>query len=147
MDFDNRLFCVNGKSKKRFELAIRLLMASEYEKEYTATGWYFHKDKGFVLVWSCKEDKANIFTNRLGQPFPPTTEELIEILWEWLKSDEAKTVTTNVDWEENFDHDGSNGLGWKVYTEEWGHIHSIGQDLADHYSFAAVKPVYLWYGK
>lgn len=144
MDFDNRQFCINGRTKKRFEMAIRLLLTSEYDKEHIAQGWYFKKDKGFILVWHCGEKKHNKFTNNLGHVKTPTTDELIEILWEWLQTEEAKSVVFG-DWEGDVDHDGDNELGWKVYTEDWGKIkdgHS-----SDGYAFAAIKPSYLWYGK
>jgi hypothetical protein len=148
MDFDNRLFCINGSSKKRFEMAIRLLIASDYDREdHKARGWYFRKDKGFILTWHYDEKKHNKFTDRLGKLKEPTTDELIELIWEWLKSDEAKTVTFTGAWERNVDHDGNNALGWKVYTEDWGHIGEENGYSSDCYAFAAIKPSYLWYGK
>ena len=81
----------------------------------------------------------------MGQPADVNSEELTDILWNWLSSEEAKTVEFS-SWEQDADHDGSNDKGWRLYTEEWGCITEKGKSM-DHYSIGAFKPVYLWYGK
>jgi len=71
---------------------------------------------------------------------PLSIDTACEIVYQWLKSDEAKTITLT-GWDENADHDGSNALGWRVYVEDWGHIGS------DWGAYCAIKPAYMWYGK
>lgn len=39
------------------------------------------------------------------------------------------------------DHDGSNGLGFRVFNEAWGHVKHHRQALL------AVEPAWAWYGK
>jgi hypothetical protein len=80
----------------------------------------------------------------MGKNKDITTDELVEELWTWLHSDEAKEITMD-DWDADVDQDGDNHLGWRLYTEDWGHI-SINNRL-DSYSIAAFKPAWLWYGK
>ena len=58
----------------------------------------------------------------------------------WLASDEAKQ-TVKEGWDRDLDHDGSNGPGWRVYCEDWGHVATYSAAIC------AVKPVWLWYGK
>lgn len=140
----NKLFNVNGRTKQQLTNAIQSLLLDEYGKFTKVRGWYFLKNKGLVLSWSDDKTKAIPFTNRMGQPSEVSPSELIDILWDWLQTDEAKTVELG-SWEEELDHDGSNELGWRLYTEDWGHIKN-GHDT-DHYSIAAFKPCWLWYGK
>ncbi len=51
------------------------------------------------------------------------------------------------DWESNLVHDGSNGKGFRIYTEGWGRINGTSSHTSEDYSFGAIKPVYLWFGK
>jgi hypothetical protein len=145
MNMDNKLFNINGKTKEQLEKAINLLLLDEYGNDNKVAGWYINIDKGLVLTWYVgPEYNAKAFTDNMGNPRKITGKELVEILWNWLNSEDSKTIKLGK-WETNADHDGDNDLGWRLYTEDWGCIntkHSI-----DHYSIAAFKPVYLWYGK
>ena len=141
---DNRLFNINGKTKNQLALAVKALLLDEYDTQRKVKGWYFKKNKGLILTWYVDNKKSTPFTNRMGTPCEIAENELVEILWNWLDSPEAKIVEMS-SWEVNTDHDGSNDLGWRLYTEDWG---CIGDEYSiDHYSIAAFKPVYLWYGK
>jgi hypothetical protein len=144
---DNKIFNVNGRTKEQLTLAVKLLLLDEYNKNKKVSGWYFNQKKGFVLTWSVHDGyKAMPFTNRMGVPTPIEDTELVDILWEWLHSDEAKTVTSNK-WEGRVnDDDVSEEMGWRLYTEDWGHVNETGSTI-DHYSIAAFKMVYCWYGK
>ncbi len=142
---DNRVFNINGRTKEQLQLAVRLLLLDEYGQEQKVSGWYYTKEKGMVLTWYVGDKyKATPFTDRMGNPNDIKYDELVELLFNWLDTESAKNVICEGD-DENADHDGSNELGWRLYTEDWGHInegHSI-----DHYSIAAFKPAWLWYGK
>jgi hypothetical protein len=65
-------------------------------------------------------------------------------LFEWLNTDHAKGVQLE-GWDEDADHDGSNDRGWRLYTEDWGHVYQSSS--LNHYTIAAFKPAFLWYGK
>ena len=144
---DNRLFNVNGRTKEQLTLAVKTLLLDEYGKQQKVKGWYFSENSGLVLTWSVgdSQQKAIPFTNRMGQPEEIGEEELVNLLWEWLKSDEADKVKLG-DWEGDLDHDGSNDTGWRLYVDQWGHVKETKHTI-DHYSIAAFKKVYLWYGK
>ena len=146
---DNRVFNINGRTKEQLKKAVDLLLFDEYNEYQKVKGWYYHKKKGFILTWYVgdSQEKAIPFTNRLGVPEPIEREELVEVLWEWLDSEDAKNVEHGDSWDHNMSHDGSNELGWRLYTEEWGHVRNPDGHTIDHYSIAAFKPAYLWYGK
>lgn len=117
---DNRIFNVNGRTKEQLTLAVKSLLLNEYGQNQKVNGWYFRKDKGLVLCWHIKEkNHGKLFTDRMGNPKPIEVDELVDLLWEWLSSDEADTVEP-ADWEDDLDHDGDNENGWRLYTEEWG---------------------------
>jgi len=150
---DNRVFNVNGKTKEQLKLAVQLLLLTEYNKKQNVRGWYFAKNKGLVLTWTDKKSSRNNvipFTNRMGQPEEINEDELTNLLWEWLSSDQAKEVIHNEEdrWDAGFeDSDVSMDDGWRLYTDEWGHVKEENGHTIDHYSIAAFKKVSLWYGK
>lgn len=134
---DNKLFDVNGRTPEQLENTLKLLLDNEYGETRKVEGWLFDKEKGFVLYWH---------TEKRGHKFPVPIgyKALAQIVYEWLQSEEAGTVTLG-EWEDDCDHDGSNELGFRVYLDEWGHININGS--LDHYTLGAIKPVYCWYGK
>ena len=132
---DNRVFNVNGKGKELLLQTLTLAFAQSGFKPRQAAAWFVDKEKGLVLCWHGPEKsiKANVFPTSLG------ADSITEIVFAWLQSDEAKTITLT-DWDRDADHDGSNSLGWRVYCESWGHVKT-------HYAIVAIKPAYMWYGK
>lgn len=56
-------------------------------------------------------------------------------------SDFARRWLEEADYGREPDHDGSNGKGWRIYNEGWGHVDN------DHYGVIAVTPVWAMYGK
>jgi hypothetical protein len=146
---DTRIFDVNGKTKDQLKLAVQLLLLDEYGDKQKVSGWYFTKEKGFILTWVIGETSRHNptpFTNRMGQPEDIKEDELTDLLWEWLSSDQAKEVEQD-GWDKDLDDsDVSTSDGWRLYTEEWGHVKESEYTI-DHYSLAAFKKVYLWYGK
>jgi hypothetical protein len=145
---DNRIFDVNGSSKETLKLALDCLLNEMYSK---VRGWYYSPEKGLILTWTNNTEthkKAKPFTDQFGEPFEEVTiDELVEILYKWLDSDDAKKVPYG-DWEGNLhDSDVSNSIGWRLYTESWGHITNNDGHTMDHYSMAAFKRINCWYGK
>ena len=91
---DNRLFNINGKTKEQLTLAVKCLLLDEYGG-IKVKGWYFNKQKGLVLTWYFdpdKKGKVTPFTDRMGKPCVINEDELVDLLWNWLDSDEAKNV-------------------------------------------------------
>lgn len=128
-EFDNAIFNVNGSGFERLKLALELALGDS-----TIVGWKVKKNKGICLYsYSSSDKEINLF------PTPLSYDEVASVVFKWLESDEAETIELS-DWDYDLDHDGSNSLGWRVYTEDWGHID-------DDWHMVAITPAYLWYGK
>ncbi len=129
---DNRQFNVNGEGKAMFLATMKL--AFEQSGHVQAKGYFIDPKFGMVFLWhndACSSSATNL-------PAPFNAEDSTNFAWAWLQSEpdiECK------DWDADDDHDGSNGLGWRVYCENWGHV------AGNHYAIIAVKPAYLWFGK
>lgn len=96
------------------------------------------KETGSGLVLYSNNDNG---TN----PFPESADglsaaECLPFVAGWLNSEFAKTLPCE-GLDSDLDHDGHNGIGWRVYCGKWGHVDG------DLYSMCAVKRVFLWYGK
>jgi len=79
---------------------------------------------------------------RVSIPF----ELLVHSLWNWFQEFNEWDKIEYGDWEDNVDHDGSNEKGFRIYKEDWGCV-NVDKYGIDHYTIAAIKPVYCWYGK
>lgn len=133
-------------------------------------GYRYDQKKGLILLWHLDEKKNGkpiedlIPEEILEQPgflqelrkykltkianekVSISFELLSEILWLWLSSSEAKKTIPGK-WEGRLnDQDVSEEPGFRIYTEDWGHI---GETYGgtDHYSIGAIKPISCWYGK
>lgn len=124
----NAIFNINGQGldglKKTLELAFG---------DKTVFGFRYQKEKGLILYNYGSSDKLTKF------PVPITAAQAAEIAFQWLETGEAKHVPMK-GWDANADHDGDNEPGWRVYTEDWGHVDG-------DWNCIAVKPAYMWYGK
>jgi hypothetical protein len=127
--FDNIIFDVNGIEEE--DLLNTLKLAFKISGR-NVEGWKIDNEKGLILFWDAEN------CNKL--PTNLNAEQFFLAVVAFLKSEEAKNISCK-DWDEKADHDGSNELGWRVYTEDWGMINGY------EYSFLAVKPAYVWYGK
>lgn len=126
---DNAIFNVNGEGLEKLKKTLSLALGTDKFE-----GYRFSQKHGLILLTYLGESKKNIrFPAKLN------ADQMAEIAFEWLKTDEAKTVPLE-GWDSNADHDGSNELGWRVYTEDWGHVDS-------DWSAVAIRPAYQWYGK
>jgi hypothetical protein len=78
-----------------------------------------------ILLWSKERDSNEL-------PFPLDMNESIEFINAWLGK---------VDRGSRPDIDGDCDGGWRVFTEQWGHV-------AGHsYSIVAIQPAWAMYGK
>lgn len=131
---DNRIFNINGAKKELLSKVLDIAFSQEGYSVRKAEAWSVHPEKGLILYWHHVKD-----TNKLLTPLASSS--VVDMVWEWLKSDEAKTIKMVDPWEVDMDHDGSNSIGWRVFVEEWGHV------AGNFYSICAIKPAYLWHGK
>lgn len=137
---DNRIFNVNGAGKEMLADTLRLALWQQRggyadQRGGKAEGYMVSPTHGLILMWHVSPTNG-------GHKFiaPLGAEPLAEMIMEWLKTEEARSIALG-DWEEDIDQDGHNSKGWRVYCEDWGHVDG------NHYAIVAVKPVYLWHGK
>ena len=143
---DNKVFNINGATKEQLANAVTCLLFNECGNFIKIASWRFMEDKGLVLYWHVKGENSTPFTDKWGKPKSLEPEELTDILWEWLQSDQAKNFKPVGEWDYNLNHDGSNERGWRLYTEDWGKIkQKVAGSLT--YSLCAFVPAYIWHGK
>jgi len=131
----NRIFNVNGRLDRggdkllrdAMDLALRL-------SDHKVVAWRSTKEHGLILDWCATDDLPS---NKL--PAPLDADGAMPFVLAWLKSDEAKAIKLDK-WDVDYDHDGHNGPGWRVYCGDWGHV-------AGWQAIVAVKRVFMWYGK
>lgn len=123
---NNRKIFIQSEGKKAFDLAFQLIFDNAPGGK--ATHYLDHPEKGFILLWH--ED-----IGALKLPFPMGWEDSANMAWGWLQNQPDKA------YKDFCDHDGDNEKGFRVYNEDWGHVAN------SHYAFAAVLPIWAWYGK
>ena len=125
---DNRHISVQSTGRKAFDLAFQLLF--EGSPGGAALHYFEDPKKGLVFLWSYDEQRKSI-------PFPTPLgwKEAADLAWTWLLNQPKEK------YQEVLDHDGSNGKGFRVYNEDWGHV------AGSHYAICGVLPVWAWYGK
>jgi hypothetical protein len=141
---DNGQIVVVMEGREAFELAMRLaFLPHKYPKRSAATHYKIEKKPAFGgtnnlptmlfetqhprLIFYWIEDKT-----ALELPFPMDVDDAINFAWGWLQKQ---------DYGEEPDHDGSDGKGFAVYNEAWGHVGN------SHAAICAVSPQWSWYGK
>lgn len=131
---DNRIISVQSEGREAFDLAFQLLFDNAPGGK--ASHYIEVPEKGLLLLWH--EDNFNVNGNKtlaVKLPFPMKWKESADMAWGWL-TDQPKEK-----YEQYLDHDGSNGKGFLVYNEYWGHV------AGSHYGILGLKPVWAWYGK
>ena len=133
---DNRQFNVNGEGKEMLLRVFELACIQEGHTDQPAkiVAYRVSSTHGMILYWHEGGDRHVL-------PVPLTAEQFLPIVWAWLGDPEANRKVVLKDWDRDLDHDGSNGPGWRVYCEDWGHVDG------DSDAICAVKPVFLWFGK
>jgi hypothetical protein len=79
-----------------------------------------------ILLWSGSEKGA------VELPAEIDKTAAVEFVRNWLK---------RADYGREPDHDGDNGRGFRVFTEDWGHVYG------HHYAIFGVQPAWAMYGK
>lgn len=131
---DNRIISVQSKGREAFDLAFQLLFDNASGGK--ASHYIEVPDKGLLLLWS--EDHFNVNgvkTSAIKLPFPMRWKEAADMAWGWLINQPEEK------YDQYLDHDGSNGKGFLVYNESWGHV------AGSHYGILGLKPIWAWYGK
>jgi hypothetical protein len=124
---DNMAFDITAEGTDALTQALALAFG-EYRQ---ANGWcvdYDGEDNGPRLVLASQVDER--FTQFLTAQ---DAEHAVGVVTAWLEE---------VDYGEEPDHDGSNGKGWRVYCDQWGHVGEY-RDRA----FVAIEPRWAMYGK
>lgn len=116
---DNFHFDMTSKGDKTLRTAMSLF------PQRNVTGYRADAEKGLIL-YSADSPRATAL------PFPMTLEQAADFAHGWLE---------HADYGREPDHDGDNGKGWRLYTEDWGHVGGEWQ------AFAAVQPAWAMYGK
>lgn len=142
---DNRHITIQSQGKDAFELSMKLLFDNAPGGK--ATYYSEHPTYGFVLFWETesgvlsgaedwsKKESDRVTSPIVKLPYPMNCKAATEMVWEWLaQQPDSKYL-------EYADHDGSNGHGFKVYNEYWGHVGD------SHYAIGAILPIWAWYGK
>ena len=130
---DNPVFNVKGQGKPMLKATLKLGLACV--GHYRIKGYRFDDIKGIVLYWTDVEMEGY-------QKFPPdiTNGKMAQQLLEMIASMD-RTVEDDIYWDEPCDDgDVSSDLGWRLYTEKWGHI---GREWE---ACLAIVPSYLWCG-
>lgn len=145
--YDNKLLNINGKTDNMLLDAIKIAFAmagyTDGKEPFSclgATGCIIN-EQGLILVTFVAENDKESF-----HKFPTklSAEEVFPLVLKWLNSPKDITIEYNAeDMDGNYDHDGTNELGWRVYLEDWGQLKSVSSANV----ICAIKPAYLWYGK
>lgn len=132
-------------------------------------GYKIDKKKGIILYWhlsdgvenvnnlltlktsknidkSLRKYKLDLLNDEIKSRITMPLDLLTYVLWELLQNFDDDEIEHS-EWEKNFeDVDISFDKGFKIYTEDWGHI-KVTSHTIDHYTKGAIKPVWCWYGK
>jgi len=130
---DNQIFNVNGEDEKTLNKALNLVFNQDGFAQ-TCIAWEEDKEKGLILLWHPKGENVSKLPSAMN------ADQVTPIVWSWLLGDFAKSMELK-GWDGDCDHDGHNGLGWRVYVEDWGHV------AGNFYAICAITPAYMWYGK
>lgn len=91
------------------------------------------KRKTLVLFWC---DDTSFKPKPTELPFAMKGRELFSFVWGWLEDAWTKRLHG-----QEPDQDGSNGNGWRIFNEDWGHV------AGSHGAFVGIQPVWAMFGK
>jgi hypothetical protein len=147
---DNRTIDVVSEDVADIALAMRLIWPNAqggkathyYITKYSLETKYVPGPHGIAGHWTrLKQDEGGIPTlvllwceehHETPLPFFLDLEGSIQFVKKWLEV---------VDYGKQPDHDGDNKRGWRLFTEEWGHV------AKHHGAIVAVQPAWAMYGK
>ena len=122
---DNHRIDLTWEGDDRLREVLTMLLSKWGRRDKRFTHYLDDPDYGLILYWTDRDHATKL-------PRPMSMKRYIEFAIEWLhKQDYGKEP----------DHDGSNGKGWRVFNESWGHVKS------DWGGICAIQPVWAMYGK
>lgn len=123
---DNHRIDLTWEGEERFRTVLSLLVNEHgRRKDKSFTHYAEDPDYGLILYWTDSKDAKKL-------PRPMTGDQLVNFAWDWLQKQ---------DYGSQPDHDGSNGKGWRIFNESWGHV------KRDWAAFCAIQPIWAMYGK
>ena len=125
---DNKRLDIITEGRANFALAMRLACGNHRKTVAYLSGKYLLADT-LMLFWTLP--KPNIH-GACQLPHEMTCDEATEFAWGWLQ---------HADYGEEPDHDGSNGKGFRVFNEAWGHVNNRYE------IFCAIQSLWAMYGK
>jgi len=135
---DNKVFNVNGKTDSMLLKALELVF-EQHGPNTRCNGWAETKEDGLILLRYM--DRNTTYEARHFPGDGITAADMVSLVKTWLSGEFAKTVVME-GWDRDIDHDGHNSMGWRVYSEDWGHVGPAGSG-----AICAVKPAWMWHGK
>lgn len=107
-----------------------------FDMKFKGVEWYSRDRPGtkrptLVFYWiDPKLDDATPF------PAPIKPKEAVAMVGVWMEG-----LKEGNRFPQEPDHDGSNGEGYRIFCEQWGHVND------NHYAIVAVQPTWAMYGK
>ncbi|PLS19607.1 hypothetical protein CVD28_04100 [Bacillus sp. M6-12] len=133
---DNPVFNVKGQGKDMLLKTLELGIACVGYHKFS--GFRLDDKKGIVLYWTDTEKEGYQKFMLESEP-----KDIVDQVFEAVSHFKLK-LEKNEDefWDLPIDDcEVGNDLGWRVYTEQWGHIDEDWQPCL------AIVPSYLWIGK
>lgn len=124
---DNFTIDVTWEGEKTFRTILELVMK---QKSAKVTHYAVAPDYGMILFWTEPGRGAKDIAQKM--PYAMDTAAAIDFVWNWLKT---------ADYGDQPDHDGSNGRGWRIFNEAWGHVKD------EWAAICAIQPAWAMYGK
>lgn len=134
---DNPVFNVKGEGKAMLLVALELGINCVGHSKFS--GFRLDATKGIVLYWT---DSTTDGYHQFMSPSKP--EDIVDQVFQAVTDTPINIINDEDDeyWDKPCDDDDvGNDLGWRLYTEQWGHI---GDEWE---ACLAIIPSYLWVGK
>jgi hypothetical protein len=138
------------------EAALRLALALAMGQHAQVTHWKVSKARRVTRYWALEGKPTHGHSEELVvDPADAKARPTLILLWH----DEGQAtplpapmeLEATVSFVKNWlahatygrepDHDGSNGRGFRVFTEDWGHVYD------HHYAVVGIQPAWAMYGK
>lgn len=138
---DNRTIDVTSEGEEGIQHALAIIWSNAIGGKATHYIIERYSKKALYSTVRFEPDPKGIDTlillhgaehNSKTLPFPLDMEQSAKFISDWLKT---------LDYRDEPDHDGSNGPGWRLFTEAWGHVFCM------HRAIIAAQPAWAMYGK
>ena len=138
---------IRGPLKREvWDAAYDIAVKVEGSREEIPVIYTIHKSVGLVAFWHKEVGSLSVregqVTVGIEDPiFLPFAFDPKDFIWGWLRNQGTNDFELG-SWEKGLtDFDGSLGEGFRIFTQDWGHL------LSNPYAIFAAKPIYAWYGK